>query len=286
MATITFDQTGLNPAGVTDRARSDGKSDGSTVTITVFPPNGTVEFVDVPSGDTTSVSTLSGAISTWTFDPTPGVVGTWLVQYTDPSNVVVRRAFSARTPVHGLRIPAFNEKASQSATIANGSSYVSVSDDNEGGTYDGWYRSLTELYDEVETGAPNSHGPSHKHMGADEIATATPAANAIPKALASGKLDVGWTSLTQVSTSSATVSLAVNTLLLANPSANAITVNLPASHAVGDKVLIKMSAAATNPITVDPNGVQTIDGQTTITLTTDYEWVLLVSNGSNWFQIG
>lgn len=41
--------------------------------------------------------------------------------------------------------------------------------------------------------APVAHATSHKHGGSDEVATATPTANAIPKADASGKLD-SWIS--------------------------------------------------------------------------------------------
>lgn len=37
-----------------------------------------------------------------------------------------------------------------------------------------------------------SHADRHQHGGADEVATATPAANAIPKADGTGKLDSGW----------------------------------------------------------------------------------------------
>ena len=39
------------------------------------------------------------------------------------------------------------------------------------------------------------HASSHQHDGPDEIATATPAAHAIPKALSSGQLDLGWVPL-------------------------------------------------------------------------------------------
>lgn len=39
---------------------------------------------------------------------------------------------------------------------------------------------------------PTSHAASHQNAGGDEVATATPAANAIPKALGSGKLAAGW----------------------------------------------------------------------------------------------
>lgn len=37
-----------------------------------------------------------------------------------------------------------------------------------------------------------AHATSHKHGGSDEVATATPAANAIPKADGTGKLNAGW----------------------------------------------------------------------------------------------
>lgn len=39
---------------------------------------------------------------------------------------------------------------------------------------------------------PTAHATSHKNGGSDEVATATPAANAIPKAGAGGTLDAGW----------------------------------------------------------------------------------------------
>lgn len=39
---------------------------------------------------------------------------------------------------------------------------------------------------------PTAHAASHKNGGSDEIATATAAANAIPKAGAGGTLDIGW----------------------------------------------------------------------------------------------
>lgn len=39
---------------------------------------------------------------------------------------------------------------------------------------------------------PTAHASSHQHGGTDEVATTTPAANAIPKADATGRLAVGW----------------------------------------------------------------------------------------------
>lgn len=45
---------------------------------------------------------------------------------------------------------------------------------------------------------PASHAASHQHSGADEVATATPGANAIPKAGAGGTLNDGWIATTFV----------------------------------------------------------------------------------------
>lgn len=42
------------------------------------------------------------------------------------------------------------------------------------------------------TATPTSHATTHQHGGGDEVATATPAANAIPKAEAGGQLASGW----------------------------------------------------------------------------------------------
>lgn len=44
----------------------------------------------------------------------------------------------------------------------------------------------------VSGGVPGAHAASHQHGGSDEVATATPANNAIPKANGSGKLANGW----------------------------------------------------------------------------------------------
>jgi hypothetical protein len=44
----------------------------------------------------------------------------------------------------------------------------------------------------LPSGAPPPHATSHQNGGSDEVATATPAANAIPKAGAGGDLDGGW----------------------------------------------------------------------------------------------
>lgn len=48
------------------------------------------------------------------------------------------------------------------------------------------------LDDSADPRDPNAHGVTHRHGGLDEIASLTSAANAIPKADASGKLLVAW----------------------------------------------------------------------------------------------
>lgn len=49
-----------------------------------------------------------------------------------------------------------------------------------------------EILNKPSTFAPSAHAASHQHGGADEVATATPGANAIVKALGSGKIDNAW----------------------------------------------------------------------------------------------
>lgn len=48
------------------------------------------------------------------------------------------------------------------------------------------------IINEPSTFAPSAHAASHMHGGADEVATATPGNNAIPKANGVGKLALGW----------------------------------------------------------------------------------------------
>lgn len=48
------------------------------------------------------------------------------------------------------------------------------------------------ILNKPSTFAPSAHASSHQHGGSDEVATATPGANAIPKAGAGGTLANGW----------------------------------------------------------------------------------------------
>ncbi len=51
---------------------------------------------------------------------------------------------------------------------------------------------ISELFSQIKNRADAIHSTQHKNGGVDEIATATPAANAIPKAGSGGTLAAGW----------------------------------------------------------------------------------------------
>lgn len=64
-------------------------------------------------------------------------------------------------------------------------------------------------------------------------------------------------------------------------------VNLPATHAAGDQIGLKMVSATTGgQIVVFPNGGDLIDGAGSLTMATSREWAILQSDGTNWMQIG
>lgn len=54
----------------------------------------------------------------------------------------------------------------------------------------------------------------------------------------------------------------------------------------GKIYVIKKTDASGNAVTVGTTSSQTIDGSTTYSLATQYKYVVVQSNGSNWFIIG
>lgn len=65
------------------------------------------------------------------------------------------------------------------------------------------------------------------------------------------------------------------------------TVTLPAAATAGSNFAIAVHKAdATNTVTIDGNSTETIDGTETITLTRQFEAVVLVSNGTSWTSVG
>lgn len=72
-------------------------------------------------------------------------------------------------------------------------------------------------------------------------------------------------------------------VLLVDGSGASLTIRLfDATASSGDKILIKKIDSSTNSITIDGSSSQTIDGDTTTTLNTQYESLNLLSDGSNW----
>jgi hypothetical protein len=87
-----------------------------------------------------------------------------------------------------------------------------------------------------------------------------------------------------------TVTIASDTLVdtdhttLCDCTSNTITINLPAASA-GQRFEIKKIDASANAVTIDGNASETIDGALTATLTTQYESITIVSDGTNWFIV-
>lgn len=74
------------------------------------------------------------------------------------------------------------------------------------------------------------------------------------------------------------------TLYLVNATGGAITMNLPAAATAGKgfTVLIKKTDSAANAVTIARAGSDTIDGQTSFTILSQYDTFILVSDGTNW----
>lgn len=63
------------------------------------------------------------------------------------------------------------------------------------------------------------------------------------------------------------------------------TVTLPPAADVPCRVLVFVKTNATNTVTIDGDGAETINGATTQSLMLQYARLVIVSDGSNWFII-
>lgn len=70
--------------------------------------------------------------------------------------------------------------------------------------------------------------------------------------------------------------------ILCNATSGNITVSLPT--AVGSQAAfnIKKIDSSANTVIIDPNGAQTIDGESTVTIYDDDDFVQVQSDGTNW----
>ncbi|MGI9485415.1 MAG: hypothetical protein ACR2RF_05945 [Geminicoccaceae bacterium] len=74
-------------------------------------------------------------------------------------------------------------------------------------------------------------------------------------------------------------------LILVDASSGAVTVTLPAAATAADGFFIYVlkTDSSTNAVTIDGDGAETIDGQTTLLLGNQHEAALVVTNGTAWF---
>jgi hypothetical protein len=173
MGQLKIGQAGL-PPGTPGRSRTDGKADGALVTLENVDPNGvtTIRLLWGPPDDTTAAPSLAptGA-DVWTFSPTAGCYGTYLIELLEDGLPVDCRILGIRTPSKHLLIPAFNEVASKFASWVNdGDDQVALSQNNatdyanaalDALPYAGWWRSQHELYRAVESaGGVGPTGPT------------------------------------------------------------------------------------------------------------------------------
>lgn len=92
-----------------------------------------------------------------------------------------------------------------------------------------------------------------------------------------------------VNTATADISKAKQIVLVTYTATGAVT-SLTLNSSIckeGNWLIVKDAAglAGTNNITIDTEGSEKIDGQDTLTINTDYDWVALYCDGSNWFVI-
>ena len=88
----------------------------------------------------------------------------------------------------------------------------------------------------------------------------------------------------QAINSSAAANLANGTIILSDPTLGDVTITLPraADHA-GKIVKVKKSVAHANKVILDAHDTETIDGELTISLESDFAGVSLICNGTAWF---
>jgi hypothetical protein len=83
-------------------------------------------------------------------------------------------------------------------------------------------------------------------------------------------------------TSSSNTLDAKNHTCLCDCTSNAVTLNLPAGVS-GTQYVVKKIDATANAVTVNANGGELIDGSATLAISTQYDSINVVSDGSNWF---
>lgn len=86
----------------------------------------------------------------------------------------------------------------------------------------------------------------------------------------------------QLKTSDYTVA-ATDDYVLVNASSGNVVISLMSAATVdGKKILVEKTDSSANTVTVDPSGAETIEGAATYVLTSQYQGVQVISDGTNW----
>lgn len=137
-AQIRFDQVGLS-AGINGSSRSDGKIDGSRVTVTNTSGKACrCQWWWKPHEDTAATLTQTSG-PTWYFDSTPDIPGDFAVTMIEdeglPTETRDTKVFTIRYPITGITVPPFNckgvEDLNLSSTNDEKQSAIVVSHKNE-----------------------------------------------------------------------------------------------------------------------------------------------------------
>lgn len=105
-------------------------------------------------------------------------------------------------------------------------------------------------------------------------------------ARAAGVMINGSLKVAVVSKTSNYTAASNDNVILVDASGGAVTISLPASSGVSGRVYtVKKMDASGNNVVVDPNGGETIDGAGTNTLSSQYQSVTTICNGSAWWTI-
>lgn len=117
-----------------------------------------------------------------------------------------------------------------------------------------------------------------------------------PPTLGDGQLEKKWFDVATrqinlayrprvVSVSAAYTARLDDGVVLADASSGAFTVTLPsAAQASGATIRVKRLNSGANAVTVGAASGQTIDGAATKSLASPYAFLVLISNGTNWFS--
>ncbi len=173
-AIIRITQVGLG-AGTNDKARTDGLLTGGKVTVdsTGVGVVHDLQLLWIPDGDAGFAASFTQTLPTqWTWDPTPGAPGTYIILL-DVDGETSIRLLRMRTANLGLMVLGLNELGDPTGSLLNnGAAVIAASQDNENeiallaaladltptlipkpfltGNYGAWYRMLRDMAVELD----------------------------------------------------------------------------------------------------------------------------------------